>query len=159
MVHHNVCPLCGSEKIGLQIRCKDHFISKESFSIFKCSACGFSFTQDYPEENEITRFYESDDYISHSDTSRSFSDKLYRLTRNFMLWKKKRLIENVTTLNQGAILDIGSGTGYFAGTMKKAGWLVKGIEINEKARNFSISQFKLNIFTIHLTIFQRSAGY
>jgi 2-polyprenyl-3-methyl-5-hydroxy-6-metoxy-1,4-benzoquinol methylase len=29
--------------------------------------------------------------------------------------------------------------------MKKAGWDVKGIEINEKARNFSKSQFKLNI--------------
>jgi 2-polyprenyl-3-methyl-5-hydroxy-6-metoxy-1,4-benzoquinol methylase len=147
MVHHNVCPLCGSEKTGLQIRCKDHFISKEDFSIFKCSACSFSFTQDYPEENEITRFYESDDYISHSDTSRSFSDKLYRLARNFMLRKKKRLIENVTNLKKGAILDIGSGTGYFAGTMNKAGWLVKGIEINEKARNFSMSQFKLNILT------------
>jgi 2-polyprenyl-3-methyl-5-hydroxy-6-metoxy-1,4-benzoquinol methylase len=147
MVHHNVCPLCASEKTGLQIRCKDHFISKEDFSIFKCSACGFSFTQDYPEENEITRFYESDDYISHSDTSKSFFNKLYRLVRNIMLRKKRRLIKNITGLKHGAILDIGSGTGYFAGTMKKAGWQVKGIEINEKARNFSISQFELNILT------------
>ena len=60
--------------------------------------------------------------------------------------KKRRLIENITGLKQGTILDIGSGTGYFAGTMKKAGWLVKGIEINEKARNFSISQFELEYF-------------
>jgi SAM-dependent methyltransferase len=145
MVHHIVCPLCASDKTGLQIRCKDYFISKEDFSIFKCSTCGFSFTQDYPEENEIGRFYESDDYISHSDTSRSFSDKLYRVARNIMLRKKRRLIKSVTGLKQGAILDIGSGTGYFAGTMKKAGWHVRGIEINEKARNFSISQFELNI--------------
>jgi 2-polyprenyl-3-methyl-5-hydroxy-6-metoxy-1,4-benzoquinol methylase len=147
MVHHNVCPLCASDKTGFQIRCKDYFISKEDFSIFKCSACGFTFTQDYPEENEIARFYESDDYISHSDTTRSFSDKLYRLARNVMLRKKRRLIISVTGLKKGAILDIGSGTGYFAGTMKKTGWLVRGIEINEKARNFSMSQFKLNILT------------
>ena len=49
----------------------------------------------------------------------------------------------ITGLNKGSLLDIGSGTGHFASTMKKAGWQVKGIEINEKARNFSISQFGL----------------
>ena len=57
-----------------------------------------------------------------------------------MLQKKRGIIKNVTGLKKGSLLDIGSGTGYFAGTMKKAGWQVKGIEINEKARNFSISQ-------------------
>ena len=31
--------------------------------------------------------------------------------------------------------------------MKKAGWQVKGIEINEKARNFSISHFGLEVIT------------
>jgi len=147
MVHHNVCPLCSSEKICLQFRCKDHFISKEDFSIFKCSECDFSFTQDYPGETEIARFYESDEYVSHSNTSKGFSNKLYFLARNVMLRKKRQLIENVTGLKQGNVLDIGSGTGYFASAMKKAGWLVKGIEINEKARNFSISQFKLDITT------------
>jgi 2-polyprenyl-3-methyl-5-hydroxy-6-metoxy-1,4-benzoquinol methylase len=147
MVHHNVCPLCSSEKIDLQFICRDYFISKEDFSIFKCSACDFSFTQDYPGETEIARFYESDDYVSHSNTSKGFSNKLYLLARNVMLRKKRQLVENVTGLKQGTILDIGSGTGYFAGAMNKAGWLVQGIEINEKARNFSISQFKLDITT------------
>ncbi len=145
MVHHNVCPLCSSEKIGLQFNCTDHFISKEDFTVFKCSACDFSFTQDYPEESEITRFYESDSYISHSNTSEGFSNKLYRIARSIMLRKKKELIKKITGLKKGTILDIGSGTGYFAGAMKKAGWKVKGIEINEKARIFSISQFGLEI--------------
>jgi ubiquinone/menaquinone biosynthesis C-methylase UbiE len=31
--------------------------------------------------------------------------------------------------------------------MKKAGWISKGIEVNEKARNFSISHFNLEIIT------------
>lgn len=145
MVHHNVCPLCSSEKIGLQFNCTDHFISKEEFKVYKCSACDFSFTQDYPEESEIARFYESDSYISHSNTSEGFSNKLYRIARSIMLRKKKELIKKITGLKKGTILDIGSGTGYFAGSMKKAGWKVKGIEINEKARIFSISQFGLEI--------------
>ena len=147
MVHHNVCPLCSSEKIALQFKCNDFFISHNDFAIFKCSACDFLFTQDYPEENEMAQFYESNNYISHSDTSEGFSNKLYRIARSKMLHKKKELIRKITGLNKGTLLDIGSGTGYFADTMKKAGWLAKGIEINEKSRNFSISHFGLEIAT------------
>jgi SAM-dependent methyltransferase len=145
MVHHNVCPLCSSEKIFLHFRCVDHLISREEFAIYKCQGCGFEFTQDHPEEAETGRYYESDDYISHSDTSKGFSNKIYRLVRSAMLLKKRGIIKNVTGLQKGTLLDIGSGTGHFAGTMKKAGWQVKGIEINEKARNFSISRFGLDV--------------
>jgi SAM-dependent methyltransferase len=143
MVHNSVCPLCSSERIGLRFICIDHFVSKKDFGVFQCSACSFLFTQDYPEEGEITRYYESDSYISHSDTSEGFTNKLYRSARKVMLGIKKNLVSDITRLKTGSILDIGSGTGYFAATMKKAGWLVKGIEINEKAREFSRSRFGL----------------
>lgn len=145
MVHHKVCPLCASEKISLHFRCTDHFISKEVFQIDKCLECGFEFTQDYPEEKEIGKYYESEDYISHTDTSKGFSDKLYRFVRKIMLRRKMGIIRKVTGLNTGTLLDIGSGTGHFAHAMKKAGWQVKGIEISEKARSYSISHFGLEI--------------
>ena len=145
MVHHKVCPLCLSEKITLHLKCTDHFISKEIFQIDKCLVCGFEFTQDYPEEAEIGNYYESEDYISHSDTSIGFSNKLYRLARKIMLRRKIRIIRKVTGLKTGNLLDIGSGTGHFADTMRNAGWQVKGIEINEKARSFSKSNFGLEI--------------
>jgi 2-polyprenyl-3-methyl-5-hydroxy-6-metoxy-1,4-benzoquinol methylase len=145
MVHHNVCPLCLSEKIFLHFRCIDHFISKEVFEIYKCLSCSFEFTREYPEETEIAPYYKSDDYISHSDISKGFLNKIYRIARNVMLWKKRLIIETATGLKKGSILDIGSGTGYFAAMMKKTGWQVKGIEINEKARDFSISHFGLEI--------------
>jgi ubiquinone/menaquinone biosynthesis C-methylase UbiE len=145
MVHHNVCPLCSSEKIFLHFRCVDHFISKEVFEVYRCPSCSFEFTLDYPEETEIGPYYKSDNYISHTDTSKGFSNKVYRMARSIMLRIKKRIIENATGLKKGNLLDIGSGTGHFAGTMKKAGWQVKGIEINEKARDSSISHFGLEI--------------
>jgi SAM-dependent methyltransferase len=145
MVHHTICPLCSSEKIGLQFTCTDYFVSKKNFEVFICSECDFRFTQDYPEENDIARYYESDEYISHSDTSEGFSNKLYRIARSIMLARKRNLIRKVTGLNTGILLDIGSGTGYFANTMKMAGWHSEGIEINEKARNFSMSRFGLEV--------------
>lgn len=145
MVHHVVCPLCSSEKIALHFSCNDHFISRKDFAIFKCSDCGFLLTQDYPEESEIAAFYVSEEYISHSDTSEGLSNKLYQIARTIMLSRKKVLVEKITGLKTGKILDIGSGTGYFATKMKRAGWQTRGIEINEKARNFSITNFGLEV--------------
>jgi 2-polyprenyl-3-methyl-5-hydroxy-6-metoxy-1,4-benzoquinol methylase len=89
----------------------------------------------------MARFYESESYISHSDISEGFSNKLYRFARKVMLGMKRNLVSDITGLNMGLILDIGSGTGYFGATMKKAGWLAEGIEINEKAREFGRTHF------------------
>ena len=147
MVHHKVCPLCSSEKISLYLKCVDSLISKETFDIYKCQTCSFEFTQDYPGETDIGKYYESDDYISHSDTSKGLANKIYRIVRSFMLIRKRELIKNVTDLKKGSLLDIGSGTGHFANTLLKAGWEVRGIEINEKVRDFSKIHFGLKIIT------------
>ncbi len=145
MVHHQECPLCRSRNICLNFSCTDNFISKEVFQIYECKECGFGFTQDYPDKGEIGNYYESEDYISHSDTSKGLSNKLYRIVRNIMLIRKREIIKKVTGLVKGNILDIGSGTGYFALIMKKAGWKVKAIEINDKARSFSETQFGIDV--------------
>jgi len=147
MVHHSVCPLCSSEMIGVELNCLDHFVSGKTFAVCRCSVCNFMFTQDYPLESEIGQYYESDEYISHSDTSKGLTNKLYRVARGIMLKRKKNLIVNITRLKTGNLLDIGSGTGYFASTMKNAGWVAKGIEINEKAREFSRSHFGIKVGT------------
>jgi 2-polyprenyl-3-methyl-5-hydroxy-6-metoxy-1,4-benzoquinol methylase len=145
MIHHDRCPLCSSEVITVHFNCIDHFISKEEFVIARCVTCGFLFTQDYPDENEISKYYESAEYISHSDTSEGITNKIYHLIRRVMLLRKRRIIKKITGLKHGNLLDIGSGTGHFASVMKNSGWSVKGIEISGKARNFSSETFNLEI--------------
>jgi 2-polyprenyl-3-methyl-5-hydroxy-6-metoxy-1,4-benzoquinol methylase len=150
MVHHDHCPLCTSEIISIHFRCIDHFISKEQFAIARCNKCGFLFTQDYPDEDEIYKYYESDDYISHSDTTIGIVNKIYHFIRQFMLFRKRRLINRLTGLKSGSLLDVGSGTGHFASVMKKSGWQVKGVEINEKARKFSATSLDLEVIAPEL---------
>ena len=147
MVHYNNCPLCSSAEIRLRLICTDHFKSKESFPVWICSVCGFSFTQDPPDEGSIGHYYESDDYISHNDSSKGLVNKIYRMVRKRMLRKKRSIVNNETGLEKGTILDIGSGTGHFAAEMRNAGWIVRGIEINEKARNASVENFGLGILS------------
>ncbi len=144
MVHHNKCPLCSSGMISFHSSCVDHFVSKETFPLNSCGTCGFLFTQDHPNENEIAKYYESDDYISHSDTSRGFINKGYRFVREAMLLRKRGIIKKITGLDEGSLLDIGSGTGYFAAAMIKAGWKVNGVEISGKARDFASTEFGLD---------------
>jgi SAM-dependent methyltransferase len=147
MVHHNKCPLCSSEKASLFLKTYDHFFSREHFSLFRCANCGFVFTQDPPGGNSIERYYESIDYVSHNDSATGFSNMLYRFSRSIMLKKKRNILRKFTGTNRGSLLDFGSGTGHFISEMKDAGWNVKGIEINKKAREYSISRSGIDVIS------------
>jgi len=147
MVHHSSCPLCLSENVVIKFSCTDHFISKEEFKIVQCQKCGFQFTQDCPDEKEIGRYYESEEYISHSNTSKGLTNTLYQVARGFMLHRKQSIVNKLTLKKRGSILDIGSGTGHFADKMMGGGWQVKGIEINDKARELSKVQFGLDVIS------------
>jgi 2-polyprenyl-3-methyl-5-hydroxy-6-metoxy-1,4-benzoquinol methylase len=144
MIHHNICPLCLSQEIPHFLSCTDHFVTGEVFNICKCLKCGFTFTQDYPEESETSRYYESEEYISHSDSKKGITGKAYQFIRNIMLNRKKRIVRKMTGLSTGRILDIGSGTGYFLNAMKKSGWQIQGIEISSGAREYAASKFKID---------------
>lgn len=151
MVHLDKCPVCLSDRITFHIKTIDRFSSGEEFRLFRCQECSFVFTQDHPDEKEAGRYYESDDYIAHNDRAEGICNKLYFIARSSMLGRKRRMVENITSLNTGNLLDVGSGTGYFAGAMKKAGWNVTCIEPNKKAREFAVEKFNLNIISYDQT--------
>jgi 2-polyprenyl-3-methyl-5-hydroxy-6-metoxy-1,4-benzoquinol methylase len=147
MGHYNSCPLCDSPNVGLHIQTNDFFLSAEPFSLFRCTKCGFVFTQDHPDEKTISRYYASEEYLSHNDSAKGIASTLYRISRDFMLKRKRRLVETETGLKRGKLLDTGSGTGHFLHKMKREGWEVKGIEINEKAREYAVSSFGLDVIS------------
>lgn len=146
MMHHSDCPLCSSSSVSFKFNIKDNFISGEVFPLNKCNSCGFLFTQDHPDKDEISRYYESESYISHSNTSEGLINKIYKTVRKLMLRRKTRLVKNVTGLDNGRILDVGSGTGHFLKSMKDAGWKTTGIEINQSASEFSTSAFNIPVY-------------
>lgn len=145
MADHNKCPLCSSEETSLFLKVDDHFLSREKFFLSVCNNCGFIFTRDYPDERNIGKYYESDEYISHNDSTPGFSNILYRFLRKIMLKKKRNILRKYTGLKKGSLLDIGSGTGHFLSEMKDSGWDVKGIEINIKAREYSVSRSGIDV--------------
>ena len=129
--------MCGGTQLERTLTCVDHYATGEMFHLCRCAECGFLFTQDFPAETEIGRYYETPDYISHSDTKKH--------VRHYMLKRKARLIMNEAHRKEGRLLDIGTGTGYFPATMKALGWQVEALEKNALARNFALTHFGLEI--------------
>ena len=142
-VHIDCCPICGSNSLHKEFSAVDHFVSQECFDVWICGHCGFRFTQNVPDEQEIDKYYESADYISHSDTEKGLMNRLYHFVRNMMLTAKAGHVTRATGLRQGWLLDIGSGTGYFAHLMTEWGWTVRAIEKNSQARHFAQEHFGL----------------
>jgi 2-polyprenyl-3-methyl-5-hydroxy-6-metoxy-1,4-benzoquinol methylase len=138
------CLVCGSSGFAERFSAKDCLVSGQLFLISECRSCGFVFTSDPPDEKDIGRYYISEDYISHTDKKRNLTEVAYHLARSIMLRKKYRLISRVSISKTGTLLDVGSGTGYFAAYMKKRGWNVTGIELSEQARSVSVSKSGIN---------------
>ena len=141
VINHDKCPLCKSSAIRKRFACIDKFATGELFDIYECTDCGLVFTQNFPDEKEIDRYYESPAYISHSNTSKGLVNSVYHLVRKIMLQKKARKVEQLTGHKSGRLLDYGAGTGHFARIMKSRGWDVTAIEKNGKARELALREF------------------
>jgi 2-polyprenyl-3-methyl-5-hydroxy-6-metoxy-1,4-benzoquinol methylase len=134
MIHYTNCPVCLSVNIVPQLTAKDYTVSQKEFAVWHCNNCTVRFTQDVPEQDAIGPYYQSDSYISHSDTKKGFINTLYHTVRKRTLNKKRQLIIDQVGMMKGEILDIGCGTGAFLNTMKTAGWGITGLEPDETAR-------------------------
>jgi 2-polyprenyl-3-methyl-5-hydroxy-6-metoxy-1,4-benzoquinol methylase len=143
MLHYSHCPVCKAPAIQPAFSAKDFTVTKEQFAVWKCSQCTAMFTQDIPSQEQIGKYYKSENYISHSDTQKGFINKLYHRIRKRTLNKKMNLVKSETGLETGNILDIGCGTGAFLNTMQQAGWKVTGLEPDEDARATALSLYKI----------------
>ena len=141
----NACPLCGSTHLKCVMTCTDFYASGERFELHSCEDCGFLFTQGVPVAAEIGKYYETPDYISHTDTRKGATNTVYHYVRSYMLGRKARLVVREAYRMEGRLLDLGTGTGYFADTMARRGWQVEAIEKSAQAREFARRHFGLEV--------------
>jgi 2-polyprenyl-3-methyl-5-hydroxy-6-metoxy-1,4-benzoquinol methylase len=147
MIHYSNCPNCSSGNISFYLSVKDHSVSGETFDIWQCKACSLKFTQDIPEPENIGRYYQSQDYISHTDTKEGLVNNLYHKVRSFTLGQKRKLVQSKSGMKTGKILDIGCGTGAFLNEMKDNGWNITGIEQDEATRQRAFQNYKISAST------------
>lgn len=137
------CLVCHSNQASFQATCTDHFVSNETFDLYQCTGCGFIFTGNAPASDEIGRYYQSSNYISHSNTNQGITNKIYHRIRNIMLGRKLALINKYARGKE--LLDIGCGTGYFPSFMKRNGYTVTAVEPDAESRKFALENFGLSV--------------
>jgi 2-polyprenyl-3-methyl-5-hydroxy-6-metoxy-1,4-benzoquinol methylase len=128
----NSCPVCGSKSQNSFLKSKDFFLSHETFSISVCEDCGFKYTNPRPMDSDLGAYYQSQEYISHSNTNKGLVSKLYQWVRSFTLSSKENLL--LSYVSRGTLLDYGCGSGHFIAHCQKKGWIVSGVEPDDGAR-------------------------
>ena len=118
---------------------KDYSVSKETFDLYYDETLDMLITHPQPSLENLGKYYESEDYISHTDNKRSLFEKLYHFIKNIALKNKLNLINSLQP-NKGRILDIGTGTGDFLSVAKNDGWQTIGVEPNERAKSIAIKK-------------------
>ena len=140
----------------IEKKIKDHFLTKESFSLIKYDK-GVLRTMPDLSEKALSKYYESEQYASHNRV-RGFLGSLYvffsRMLLKFKFGTIKRYMKK-----EGLVVDFGCGNGDFLSYVSSQNKKVIGIENNKRALEvcekrqikvlssiFSI-QSKINIIT------------
>jgi len=124
-------------KTKTYLKTKDYLVTKEHFHLEYDSEKDMLITQPIP--TDITKYYDSNNYISHTDESKSLLEKVYQRVKKITLSQKVKLINNYSQ-EQKTILDIGCGTGKFLSTAKTDNWKTMGVELSTQAREIAIKK-------------------
>ena len=159
MIQIKECPVCRSKSFNPVFEATDHVVSGDSFGIVECGDCHVRLTRPIPDEKEILPYYDTDDYVSHSETTRGFINRLYAVVRKAMIIRKRKLAQSLGPGGSGRLLEIGCGAGAFLNEMYRSGWEVLGIEPNRRVRDTIIERCGLAVVSPEEWFTQPQSSY
>ena len=127
---HKICEACGSKQFKKYLSTADHFLSGESFELLMCINCELLKTNPLPDN--LSDYYKSSNYVSHSENRNGLINKLYFLIRELNFKIKHSLISKYKS--SGNVLDYGSGSGEFVKYLNSKNFTALGYEPNEEVR-------------------------
>ena len=119
------------------LNCKDNTVSGKYFEVMMHQEYEMLVTSPVPKN--IEDYYKSETYISHTDSKKTFFDKIYQGVKNHTL-KQKLILLNSFKSGSKSVLDFGAGTGDFLKICKNNNWQVLGIEPSAEARENAVKK-------------------
>ena len=119
------------------LNCKDNTVSGKYFEVMTHEEYEMLVTSPIPKNLE--NYYKSETYISHTDSKKTFFDKIYQGVKNHTL-KQKLILLNSFKSGSKSVLDFGAGTGDFLKICKNNNWQVLGIEPSAEARENAVKK-------------------
>src|SRR3989344_8850585 len=114
------CPICGKDKISKPIQ--QHQNNDVVSTLFECDSCNVQFWE--PFKGAGKEWYEENNALSRIDILKPAIEKSYH--KEF-LKRHKDLPKNTK------IIDFGCGTGALIGVLRKKGYDVWGVDVDEGA--------------------------
>lgn len=134
-------------KKNIYLNVKDHSVSGEEFQLVYNQQLEMLETFPQPSEEQLPTYYQSEDYISHTDAKRNLFEKAYHFIKTIALKRKLKLINSFGSEDK-QLLDIGCGTGDFLKVAKDNQWNVSGVEPNPNARSIANKKTNNSVFDI-----------
>lgn len=126
------CPICDSKSFRPVRTVQDYSISKAEFQLVNCTTCSFLLTNPRPTEKELSKYYDSEEYISHSGTRKGLVNMLYHQFQKLNFRLKYKAFERYVP--RGTWMDYGAGNGAFLDYLKSKNISGEGYEPDGKAR-------------------------
>ncbi len=151
-------PINKANTLNKFLKCTDFTVSRETFTLLVDKESEILITSPQPSLEKLPSYYESSEYISHTDSKKSLFDKVYQIVKKHTISKKTKLVKSLlehTNLNNAKpkILDIGCGTGDFLVACDKKGFEVFGVEPSVNAKNIAKQKIIKTDFNIKNSIF------
>ena len=121
------CSLCNANNTKT-------LLSKQGFSIVKCTACNFVYVNPRVENEQLTTIYEHN-YFKNKDYGYIGYEQEKRLrVKNFERWLHDAE-KHIPVHRPVSSLDVGCAAGYCLALMNKKGWHTMGLELDEEMCN------------------------
>lgn len=148
------CDLCGADDTKLLFKAKERdWGTGEFFNIVCCNKCGLVYLNPRPDKDEIKKYYPLETWPRAKEKI-----DFEAATINNQPWRKIMKLRTARLLKyieNGRILDVGCGDGFFLKYLEERGCEVYGVEPGEVASKYAREILKLNVFTGNL----KDTGY
>lgn len=138
------CSLCSKQQTKL-------LLTKQDFSIVKCSNCGFVYVNPRVQDEQLTSIYRHNYFANKDYGYASYVQEKRLRVKNFERWLKDA-DKYITEANPVIALDVGCAAGYCVELMNTKGWKTNGLELDEemyislREKGFDISKSLLEDF-------------
>ena len=119
------CPICSSNALAP--------LHLGGTALLHCNGCDITFLKELPDKNTLAEYYASNYVMSNDDIIASEHRRLFRHTEQHAL---VHTLQEMGLKAGDNILDIGCDKGYFLDEARRFGFLVKGVEPSQSARQY-----------------------
>ncbi|MBI2055039.1 MAG: glycosyltransferase [Candidatus Sungbacteria bacterium] len=146
VISRHPCPVCAGKDTPLLYPRSTEFMGLAAYritentvgahdNIFLCHACGSAFSRSGHKPLSLVDYYTSQP-----------CDPAYLAEEKGRRKSFRRIIKRIEThITKGAILEVGSGPGFFLAEAKERGWKTSGIELSRQSADFARSRLGLDV--------------